>query len=559
VKNSFGKSVGRGLYAAALAALLPFALATPVAAVTDQVDQSMTATSAFSFQSNVASMAQTFTAGLTGQVDRVTLPAYTPTGFANFSVSLRTVGSNGQPTATVLATSQPASGAFPCCGWRDFTFPTPYPSVTSGTKYAIVVRVSLGVLRWPDSGSAVGYAAGRQYIGSNGTTWYTTTHGSFGFKEWVTTNVNLAPVVTVADSAVRVAEGTAPANTGTCSDTDGDTVTLTASTGTVSACTGGAFTWTQAAADEAPTQTVTITANDGNGLTSTATFSLEVFAVAPTAQILSDPINIPEGTPVPFTGAGSSPSAVDNSAGISLDWAVTKNGAGYAHGTGSSFTFTPDDEGTYVVTLTATDDGGMPGSTSMSMIGTNVAPKVSGVSYSSPTAPVVAPHQTLSFSGAFSDVDHNDTYVTTWNFGDGGTATGTSPTHQYASAGTYTVTFRVDDKEGGITTGTTTVRVQTFQQSIAYISQGVQGLSGLNAGQKNSLTAKLNAASDAAARGNSVAASNQLNAFLNELQADVNAGKVSAAAAATLRGEVRAIQGGLGTLSRLLRVWPIGA
>ena len=87
----------------------------------------------------------------------------------------------------------------------------------------------------------------------------------------------------------------------------------------------------------------------------------------------------------------------------------------------------------------------------------------------------------------------------------------------------------------------------------------VQGLPGLNAGQKNSLIAKLNAASDAVGRGDTTAANNQLRAFLNELQADVKTNKVSQTAATILTADVHAIQGALGTYNRFLEWWPLEA
>jgi len=106
---------------------------------------------------------------------------------------------------------------------------------------------------------------------------------------------------------------------------------------------------------------------------------------------------------------------------------------------------------------------------------------------------------------------------------------------------------------------TTQVIVQTVPQALSSIAAAVQNLSGLNEGQKNSLIVKLNAASAAIARGDRTAANNQLNAFLNELQADLNAGRISIADATTLRGAVNAIKAALGTYNRFLSWWPLSA
>lgn len=545
---------------AALAALLPLAFATPVNAATDTLDQSVVQTFWSSWESNVSWMAQTFTAGATGSVDRVSLPAYTPGGFARFTVSIRTVTSAGAPSATILGAAPSFSGAIAWQGFKDYAF-SPAVPITKGTRYAIAVQVAAGGIRWFDTGGNDTYLPGAQYIGGSSTGWGTGPHADFGFEEWLATNVNSAPVVTVDRAAVSVAEGTAPSNSGSCADPDGDTVMLSTSDGAVSPCTGGTYTWSKPAGDEAAPETVTITATDGNGLTSTTSFTLDVSAIDPVAQIVSDPpsITVPEGTNVPFSGTATSPAATDNAAGFSYAWTVTENGAGYASGSGASFSFVPRDDGTYLVTFAATDDGGMTGTTSMTVIATNVAPtpKINGVSGTAPL--VTAAYELLNFSGSFTDADSADNYTITWTFGDGSTASGLNASHAYSAAGTYTVTFKVSDGEGGVGQASTSVTVQTAQQALSSIESYVQGLSGLNQGQKNSLIAKLQNAAAAAQRGDNNAASNELDAFLNELQADVNTGKVSAAAAATLRGAVNAVRGSLGTFNRLVEWWPLEA
>ena len=52
-----------------------------------------------------------------------------------------------------------------------------------------------------------------------------------------------------------------------------------------------------------------------------------------------------------------------------------------------------------------------------------------------------------------------------WNFGDGNTATGASPTHTYAEAGTYTVTLEVENC-AGVTSRTMTITVVPYEAAI---------------------------------------------------------------------------------------------
>ncbi len=558
MKNSFRGSVSRGSLAAAFAAALALAVALPAQATTDTLDQSQTLT--FGLQRQIPLLAQTFTAGMSGQLDRLSLAADI-SGFAIIRVSIRTVTSTGSPSGTTLGSPTAFAGSFVCCRqFHDFVL-NPTISITSGTQYAIVVETVSGVLTWYNSSSLNSYAGGRLYVGS---TWLTGSQWGedFAFKTWVAANTNSAPALAAATAAVSVGEGTAPTNTGTFSDPDGDTVALSASTGTVTKTGAGTWSWTKLASDETPAQTVTVTADDGHGHTATASFTVTVNAVAPVARIVTDPATIPEGTSEPFTGAATTSFAGDSN-GLAYSWRVTKNGAAYASGASTAFAFTPDDEGTYVVTFQATDDGAMSGSDSMTIIGTNVTPTAH---VSVAQSLVTVPQQSIAFSGSFTDPGVLDTHRVTWNFGDGASSTTNygpggsatlSASHSYAAAGTYTLRLTVTDDDGGAGQATATVTVQTTQAALSRIAGAVNALNSLNAGQKNSLVAKLNAASASAARGDNKACNNQLNAFLNEFQADVKTAKVSDLQAGPISSAVYSVKGSLGSYNRFLEWWPL--
>ena len=558
MKNSFRRSVSRGSLAAAFAAALALAVALPAQATTDTLDQSQTLT--FGLQRQIPLLAQTFTAGMSGQLDRLSLAADI-SGFAIIRVSIRTVTSTGSPSGTTLGSPTAFAGSFVCCRqFHDFVL-NPTISITSGTQYAIVVETVSGVLTWYNSSSLNSYAGGRLYVGS---TWLTGSQWGedFAFKTWVAANTNSAPALAAATAAVSVGEGTAPTNTGTFSDPDGDTVALSASTGTVTKTGAGTWSWTKPASDETPAQTVTVTADDGHGHTATASFTVTVNAVAPVARIVTDPATIPEGTSEPFTGAATTSYAGDSN-GLAYSWRVTKNGAAYASGSSTAFAFTPDDEGTYVVTFQATDDGAMSGSDSMTIIGTNVTPTAH---VSVAQSLVTVPQQSIAFSGSFTDPGVLDTHRVTWNFGDGASSTASygpggsatlSASHSYAAAGTYTLRLTVTDDDGGAGQATATVTVQTTQAALSRIAGAVNALNSLNAGQKNSLIAKLNAASASAARGDNKACNNQLNAFLNEFQADVKTAKVSDLQAGPISSAGYSVKGSLGSYNRFLEWWPL--
>ncbi len=575
MERGFGRRIvgssarSRWSLAFALAAGLALAFSVPAQATTDVVDQSQTNTSGFE---NTTQMAQTFTAGMTGRLDRVSLSS--DTGFASGSVQIQSV-TGAFPAGTVLATTSFSASYLCCRGFHDIAF-NPAVSITAGANYAIVVRISSGQLTWRNSGGVNAYANGQLYIGCRGCAWGTDTlhGGDFAFKTWaVGGSANQAPVVAADSSSVTVNEGTAPANTGTFSDPDGDTVALTASAGTVTktGTSAGTWSWTGPASDEASSQTITVTADDGNGLTANTTFNSTVAGVAPTVAITlagsgltaasvnsSTPVSSPEGTTVTLNGSASSPSAEDNAAGFTYSWTVTKNGTSFGSGSAAAFSFKPDDEGTFVATLQVKDDGGMTATASVTVTGANVAPSAKITSITWTPQLVLTANQSVNFAGTFTDPGTLDTHTATWKFGDGATTTGYSAAHSYSVAGTYTIAFTVVDDDGGVGQATATVTVQTAAQALTSISGYVQNIKSLNAGQRNSLIAKLNAASASFARGNTTAANNQLNACLNEVQADLGTGRISTGDAATLRAAVHSVQAALGTYNRFLEWWPVG-
>src|SRR5438105_4753578 len=288
---------------AGIAAILTLSFAGPVSAA-DTLDQSVPAGSA-SPQTNIfqqlGQMAQTFTAGQSGQLDKVSLFQGAP-GFTapTFTLQIWTVD-RSRATLTSLGGTPPSFSQRAFLGtnaWHDFTL-DPAVQISAGTQYAIVMVGRPNTVRWGFMSSYT-YSGGNLWLCCDATgKWIATPSNDFGFKTYVSAaaDVNQPPAVAADTAAVTVNEGAAPTNTGTYSDPDGDTVTLTASSGSVTRTgTGsGTWSWTQPASDEGPTQSVTISAGDGQGHTASTSFSLSVVAIAPTARIVTDPPAVPEG------------------------------------------------------------------------------------------------------------------------------------------------------------------------------------------------------------------------------------------------------------------------
>jgi hypothetical protein len=265
-------------------------------------------------------------------------------------------------------------------------------------------------------------------------------------------------------AAVAVDEGSPATNTGTFDSPLGrNAVMLSASLGTVTGDTAtGLWTWSYTPADgpSGPTP-VTITATDTSGLTASTTFTLTVNNVAPTTAITGLPASghSPEGTAISLGSTVSDPSPVDQAAGFSYSWSVTKNGVAYASGSAASFSFTPNDNGTYVVTLRATDkDGGISAPSQATILVDNIAPKAA---VSGPSDGVRGQARTFTLTASDpSSVDQaaGFTFAITW--GDGTTQTVTGPSgmtvsHVYTASGAYSVKVTATDKDGGTSAAAT--------------------------------------------------------------------------------------------------------
>jgi PKD repeat protein len=124
----------------------------------------------------------------------------------------------------------------------------------------------------------------------------------------------------------------------------------------------------------------------------------------------------------------------------------------------TSSTWTPThvycDNGVYTVILIVTYEAGGSDYASLTVTVNNVAPWANaGLDQTIDEGDVA------SFNGLAGDVGC-DTLTYDWDFGDGGTASGTlTPTHVYDDDGMYTVTLTVTDDDGGIRTDTLTVTV----------------------------------------------------------------------------------------------------
>jgi Big-like domain-containing protein/hemolysin type calcium-binding protein len=190
----------------------------------------------------------------------------------------------------------------------------------------------------------------------------------------------------------------------------------------------------------------------------------------------SDPI--PEGTPITLTA-----NVVDPCAGDATNaWSVTKDGNPFTlpAGTitnGATFTFTPDDNGNFAVSLTVTDGDDTATATSATIGVTNVAPSVTPIAGQTQGVR----QQGLSYSSSVSDPGTADSETTSWqvlNSTNQVVASGSGSSFAFTpvDVGSYTVTFTATDDDGGSASTSTSVAISaTLLQGMTLLVGGTTG------------------------------------------------------------------------------------
>nr|AGC72056.1 flagellar hook-length control protein FliK [uncultured bacterium A1Q1_fos_291] len=292
--------------------------------------------------------------------------------------------------------------------------------------------------------------------------------GGIGTASATTLVKNLAPSIVANNATISVNEGQVATNTGGYGDVAADSVQLTASIGTVIDHGNGTWSWSWNTSDGPDdSQTVTITASDEDGGVTTTTFALTVNNRTPLPSIDVISAIREEGTLVSVKASATDPAGANDT--LTYSYEVFRNGSATPYATGSgvdlvNFSFTPNDNGTYVVSLTVTDDDGGSASASTSITVGNVAPQLQNLAVTSP----VNENDIATFSGSIVDPGTQDTYTLTVDWGDGSPvdtftyAAGTmsfSEIHRYLDDGSnpgggigtqkYTISATLVDNDGG--------------------------------------------------------------------------------------------------------------
>jgi PKD repeat protein len=290
-----------------------------------------------------------------------------------------------------------------------------------------------------------------------------TTSGGSGSASASISVTNVAPSVTVNGAPANGVVGVAINLSSSVSDpSSADTLagfiyawSVTRNGSFVTSGTTSSLSFTPNAAGS---YVVTLTVTDQGQASGMDSRTVNVVDVPPTASIGGAPASSPEGTAINLT------STVSGTGTLSYAWGVTKNGIAFAAGPGTSLSFTPDDNGTYVVTLAVTNTGGTA-TDSKTIDVTNVAPVIPSGGVTGPTAPLALGTPSTVLAN-FTDVGTADTHSCTFDWDDLLTTTvsgspGVSETngsgscqaaHTFAGPGVYNVAVTVTDDDGGSAT-----------------------------------------------------------------------------------------------------------
>ncbi len=203
-------------------------------------------------------------------------------------------------------------------------------------------------------------------------------------------------------------------------------------------------------AQGAYTAILTVTDDDGVAVTSSLPIVVSAPNVAPIASFSASP----------SSGKAALTVQLDASASTDVDGTISTVSWDFGDGqsgSGVSVSHLYAIAGTYIATVTVTDDDGATATISSAIVvsAANVLPTAS---FTATPLTGAAPLIVSVDASASSDLDGViSTY--SWDFGDGQTGSGATSSHGFVAQGTYTVTLTVTDDDGGVDSSTATVVV----------------------------------------------------------------------------------------------------
>ncbi len=285
-----------------------------------------------------------------------------------------------------------------------------------------------------DGNTATGSAPAHSYAsGGTYTVTLTVTDGDGGSASQTET-VDIVATDPILNSWTHPdgTEGVGIAFTADATDGAGNDATITWDFGDGTTGTGSAASHTYAD-DGSYTVTVTVTDDAGNAISQTSTVTV---ANADPLIVLGDAPSGFEGDALDFS-ASASDVAADT---VTLLWDF--GDGDLALGEAPSHAY--DDDGTYTVTVTATDEDGGSSTAEFDVVIDNADP--TGLL----TTDTTGDEGDSLYFGVITSDPGDDTVTATWSFGDGSDdVTGHIVSHVFADDGAFTVTLTLTDEDGG--------------------------------------------------------------------------------------------------------------
>ncbi|MBN4064828.1 hypothetical protein JYU04_03735 [Dehalococcoides mccartyi] len=289
---------------------------------------------------------------------------------------------------------------------------------------------------------------------------------------------NVAPIVSADIASVTIIEGATAFNSGTVDDAGDDIVTISSSVGSISQ-TAGDWIWSFDSSDGPDeSQTVTITATDSDGESSTVDFNLTVVNAPPFVGATSALISVDEGQLATNSGTFSD----QGTDSVTISTSVGNVTQGTGTWTWSYFTADGPAESQFV-TILATDSDNEVTSTTFELVVINVVPTL-GIDNA---LVVVDEGQTAVNSGSISDPGNESVNVTA-SIGDVDQTTVSWSWSFDSNDGpdnSETVVITAIDADGAATISTFALLVHNVAPSIGVVNEVVvvdEGQTALNTG-----------------------------------------------------------------------------
>jgi PKD repeat protein len=205
---------------------------------------------------------------------------------------------------------------------------------------------------------------------------------------------------------------------------------------------------------------VTLTVTDAGGLSDTAAITIVIEEVIPNRApeaVINGPAGALVGETVIFDSSGSQD---PDGTIVSYAWDFGDGGLSQLARSGdSTLAHIYNAPGTYQVTLTVTDNGGLSDTDTFMIVIEELIPNQPPQAViNGPTKGLV--EEMLTFDASSSSDPEGGILSYTWEFGDENTASGTSVNHSYRTAGNYNVVLTVTDDEALSDTSTYTLRIE---------------------------------------------------------------------------------------------------